>query len=139
KEVSELAADRRATKLQEVVLEFLEPLLQVPTLVQIEHAQFMDEASAALSQALATRLDSSAWIVTVTRRDVTGGFVGASGWSTKFVLGPLSNEAMMEIAESTREASVVPPHVLEMAVERDGGSTVFLVDRFAVAAPGYGA
>src|SRR5438105_15335490 len=43
--VEELADEFRSAKLQEVVLRFLSPALRVPTLVQIEHAHLMDEAS----------------------------------------------------------------------------------------------
>ena len=136
REVSELGANYRTAKLHEVVLEFLAPLLKVPMLVQIEHAHFMDEASAALLQAIADRLQYSAWVITVTRREVTDGFVAAQESSTQLTLGPLNAEAMMELAESTPEASVLPPHVLEMAVQRAGGSPEFLLDLLASAAGG---
>ena len=136
REVNELAASYRTAKLHEVVLEFLAPLLEVPMLVQIEHGHFMDEASAALLQAIADRLESSAWVITVTRREVTDGFVGAQESLTQLTLGPLNAEAMMELAESTPQASMVPPHVLEMAVQRAGGSPEFLLDLLATAAGG---
>jgi class 3 adenylate cyclase/tetratricopeptide (TPR) repeat protein len=136
REVSELAAEYRVPKLHEVMVEFLEPLLAVPTLVQIEHVQFMDEASAALLDAIAHRLGWSAWLVTVTRRDVDGGFAAAPESSTRLNLGSLPAEVMMELAESTSEASMVPPHMLEMVVERAGGSPAFLLDLLATAAGG---
>jgi class 3 adenylate cyclase/tetratricopeptide (TPR) repeat protein len=135
-EVSELAANYRTAKLHEVVLEFLAPLLKVPMLVQIEHAHFMDEASAALLHAIADRLQDSAWVITVTRREVTDGFVGAPESSTQLTLGPLPAETMKELAESTPEASTVPPHLFEMAVQRAGGSPEFLLDLLATAATG---
>jgi class 3 adenylate cyclase/tetratricopeptide (TPR) repeat protein len=138
REVSELAPDHRTTKLHEVVLEFLEPLLAVPTLVQIEHGHFMDEASAALLHSIARQIESSAWVITVTRRDVAGGFVGRQESSTELVLGPLPAQAMRVLAESTPEASSVPPHVIELAVERAGGSPEFLLDLLAAAAEGSG-
>jgi class 3 adenylate cyclase/tetratricopeptide (TPR) repeat protein len=136
REVSELAADYRPAKLHEVVLEFLEPLLAVPTLIQIEHAHFMDAASGALLHAIADRLGSSAWVITVTRREVTDSFVGTPESSTQLPLGPLREEAMMQLAESTREAHVVPPDLLDMAVQRAGGSPEFLLDLLAAAARG---
>lgn len=135
-EVRELAADYLTPKLHEVVLEFLEPLLAIPTLIQIEHGHFMDEASAGLLQALAARLGSSAWTMIATRRDVAGGFEGAPEWSTRITLGPLASEAMMELAESTSEANLVPPDLLETAVQRAGGSPEFLLDLLAAAAGG---
>ena len=137
-EVSGLAVDYREAKLHEVVLEFLKPLLAARTLVQIEHAQFMDKASAALLAAVARQIESSRWVITVTRRDVAVGFGGDSEWSTRLVLGPLPAEAMLALAESTPEASVVPPPVLKLAVERASGSPEFLLDLLAAVARGSG-
>jgi class 3 adenylate cyclase/tetratricopeptide (TPR) repeat protein len=136
REVTDLAANYRAARLHEVVLQFLEPLFAVPTLIQIEHAHLMDEASAALLHAIADRLDSSAWLITVTRRDVTGGFVGVGGSLAQLSLGPLPEEAMTKLAEGVPEANLVPPHMLEMAVQRAGGSPEFLLDLLATAAGG---
>lgn len=137
-QVSDLAPDYRTTKVHEVVLEFLEPFLTIPTLIQIEHAHFMDEASAALLHAIAKQVKSSAWVITITRRDVAGGFVGRQESSTQLVLGALPAQAMLALAESTPEASSVPPHVLELAIERAGGSPEFLLDLLAAAAEGSG-
>jgi class 3 adenylate cyclase/tetratricopeptide (TPR) repeat protein len=135
-EVSELAVDYREAKLHEVLLEFLKPLLAAPTLVQIEHVHFMDEASAALLEAVTRQIESSAWVIAVTRRDVAGGFVGPPESSTQLVLGPLPAEAMHVLAESTPEANLVPPDLLETAVQRAGGSPEFLLDLLAAAAGG---
>jgi hypothetical protein len=118
------------------VTEFLRPLMTVPTLIQIEHAHFMDEASAELLQAISEQLESSSWVITVTRRESTDGFVGSPEWSTQLTLAPLAASAMTELAESTPEASLVPPHVLEAAVERAGGSPEFLLDLLAAAVGG---
>src|SRR5262249_22126920 len=49
---------------------------------------------------------------------------------------PLSAEDVHELALSTPEASQVPPHVVELAVERSGGSPEFLLDLLAAAAAG---
>ena len=138
REVRELAASYRTAKLHEVMIEFLQPLMTIPTLIQIEHTHFMDEASAGFLRAISERLESSAWVVTVTRRESTNGFVAAPESSTQLSLAPLPADAMTELAESTPEASVVPPHVLETAVERAGGSPEFLLDLLAAAAGGSG-
>jgi tetratricopeptide (TPR) repeat protein len=138
REVSDLGLDHRAAKLHEVVLEFLGPWLAAPTLLEIEHAHFMDEASRALLHAIGRQVKASAWVIAVTRREATGGFVGTDGFATQLVLGPLPANAMLALAESTPEASRVPPHVLELAVERAGGSPEFLLDLLAAAAEGSG-
>jgi len=139
REVRELATSYRAAKLHEVVIEFLRPLMTAPTLIQIEHAEFMDEASAALLQAISAPLESSAWVIAVTRREGATGFVGTPASSTQLTLAPLPADAMTELAESAPEASLVPTHVLETAVERAGGSPEFLLDLLAAAAGGSGA
>jgi class 3 adenylate cyclase/tetratricopeptide (TPR) repeat protein len=136
REVGELATDYRAAKLHDVVLEFLESVMAIPTLIQIEQAHFMDDASAALLRAIAGRLESSAWTIIATRRDVTGGFEATTESATRISLGPLPAEAMMGLAESTPEASIVPPDLLETAVQRAGGSPEFLLDLLAAAAGG---
>src|SRR5206468_7412558 len=79
------------------------------------------------------------WVVVVTRRDVSDGFVAAPQSATQLALGPLGAAAMQEIAEATPQAHVVPPNVLEMAVERASGSPEFLLDLLAAAVRGSGA
>jgi class 3 adenylate cyclase/tetratricopeptide (TPR) repeat protein len=136
REVEELSADFRTAKLHEVVLRFLGAALGRPTLVQVEHAHVMDEASASLLQSLAGALESSMWSLLVTRHDVEDGFVAAEGSARRLELPPLSRDATLAIAESTSEALVLPPHVVELAVERAEGNPEFLLDLLAAAAGG---
>jgi class 3 adenylate cyclase/tetratricopeptide (TPR) repeat protein len=135
-EVDQLAPEARAAKLREVVLRFLSRALVVPTIVEVDHAHLMDAASAALFDALTAELDSSSWLVLVTRRDDTGGLSLADYPHARIQLGPLSHEQAQALALSSPEASQVPPHVLELAVERSGGSPEFLLDLLAAAAAG---
>ncbi|HEY5316638.1 MAG TPA: adenylate/guanylate cyclase domain-containing protein, partial [Solirubrobacteraceae bacterium] len=129
-EVDELAADARVAKLHEVVLRFLGGELVVPTIFQFEHAHHMDAASAALLDALAQGLGSSAWVVLITRRDATGTFA-SDAELLRIELHPLSREETRLLAESAPEAAELPPHVLELAIERADGSPEFLLDLLA--------
>ena len=123
--------------LHEAVLAFLGPALVVPTLVQIEHAHLMDAASGALLAALCDALHSTSWLVLVTRRESAEGFVAPDdGAVTRLELGPLSREDSVRLAESTPAAHVVPPHMLELAVDRSGGSPEFLLDLLVAAQSG---
>jgi class 3 adenylate cyclase/tetratricopeptide (TPR) repeat protein len=135
-EVEQLAEASRAAKLHEVVLRALGRALVVPTIVEVEQTHLMDAASAALFQALALELESSAWVVLVTRRDVEGGLVLTDGPHERIELGPLSREDMAALATSTLDAAHLPPHVVELAVERSGGSPQFLLDLLAAAVAG---
>jgi hypothetical protein len=96
----------------------------------------MDAASAALFEAFTRELESSAWVVLVTRRDVVGGMVLRGYEHPRIELGPLTREEVQSLAESTPEAAQVPPHVMGLAVERSGGSPEFLLDLLAAAAAG---
>ena len=135
-EVEQLAPEARAGKLREVVLRFLRRTLVVPTIVEVEHTHLMDAASAALFEALAGELESSAWIVLATRRDEPGGLSLEGYPHPRIELGPLPREDVHALALATPEASEVPPHVLELAVDRSGGSPEFLLDLLAAAAAG---
>ncbi|MEA2197697.1 MAG: hypothetical protein QOJ25_1748 [Solirubrobacteraceae bacterium] len=136
REVDELSLEVRADKLHEVVLRFLGPALEAPTLVQVEHAHVMDEASASLLQTLSGALESSPWVVIVTRQALDDGFVAAGDSVRRLELAPLTREASLAIAESTPEALVLPPHVVELAVERSDGNPEFLLDLLSAAAGG---
>lgn len=134
-EVEQLADASQAAKLHEVVLRFLRPALVVPTMMEIEQAHLMDAASVALFEALARELPSSAWVVLVSRRDTSGGMtLGSEG--NRIELGPLSREAIRALAFATPEAAQLPPHVVELAAGRSGGSPEFLLDLLAAAAEG---
>ena len=135
-EVEQLAEASRAAKLHEVVLRALGRALVVPTIVEVEQAHLMDAASAALFQALALELESSAWVVLVTRRDVPGGLVLTDRPHERIELGPLSPEDARALSASTVDAAHLPPHVVELAVERSGGSPQFLLDLLAAASAG---
>ena len=136
-EVDQLAAEARAAKLHEVVIRFLRQELVVPTLIEIEHAHVMDAASASMLEALAKELDSSAWLVLVTRRDPGGPFAD-SEVVQRIELGPLSAEDSRRLAEQAPDAAQLPPHVVDAVVERAGGSPEFLLDLLAAAAAGGG-
>ena len=135
-EVEQLAPEARASKLREVVLRFLERALVVPTIVEVENAHLMDAASAALFEALADELSSTSWIVLVARQDAPGGLSLADHPHSRIELAPLSPGDALVLARATPEAARVPPHVVELAAERSGGSPEFLLDLLAAAAGG---
>jgi class 3 adenylate cyclase/tetratricopeptide (TPR) repeat protein len=138
REVEELVPEARAKKLQEAVLALLAPALKTPTLVQIEHAHLMDEASAALLSAVTKALPSSSWLVIATRRDVQGPSVPSHDRAMRLELGALSREDALALAEATPEAELLPRDVINEAVDRSGGSPEFLLDLLAAAASGSG-
>ena len=133
REVEELAADAREAKLHDVLTRFLADAFAVPTLLQVEHTELMDEASAALLEALAEHLPRSSWLIIATRHTP-----GESAHSTRIELGPLPDGAALALAEASPYADVLPPHTIALAVERAAGNPEFLVDLLAAAAGGSG-
>jgi class 3 adenylate cyclase/tetratricopeptide (TPR) repeat protein len=135
-EVQQLAAQSKPAKLRQVVIRFLGRALVVPTLIEIEHVHLMDAASAALLEALARDLESSAWVIVVTRRDVVGGLKLDGTDHLRIELGALSREDTLALAQATSDSAQLPPHVVTLAAERSGGSPEFLLDLLAAAAGG---
>jgi class 3 adenylate cyclase/tetratricopeptide (TPR) repeat protein len=133
REVEELSPRFRPPKLHEVVLSSLASALAVPSLVLIEHAHLMDEASAALLQALEGVLQTSSWVVIVTRRDVAEGFRADPSAAARVQLEPLTREATLTLAEAAPQAHTLPPHILEFAAERSAGSPEFLLELLSAA------
>ena len=136
REVEELSPEFRTDKLHEIVVRFLGPLLELPTLVEVEHAHAMDEASASLLQTLSGALESSPWVVMVTRHHLEEGFVAVEDSARHIELAPLTREATLALAEATPEALVLPPHMVALAVERSEGNPEFLLDLLSAAAGG---
>ena len=136
REVEQLSSGARAAKLHEVVLRLLRRALVIPTIVEVDQAHLMDGASVELFDALAAELESTAWVVLVARRDEPGGLELEGHPHTRIELGPMSPDDTRTLALSTAEATQVPPHVVELAVERSGGSPQFLLDLLAAAAAG---
>ena len=72
-----------------------------------------------------------------TRQDAPGGLSLPDDYPhPRIELSPLSREDALALALASPEASEVPPHVLELAVDRSGGSPEFLQDLLAAAAAG---
>ena len=144
--VDALAAEFRQARTHEVVLRFLAGQLAVPTLVEIEQAHLMDEASAALLGALCDVLGESSWLVLVTTRatgssgfvaPVAGGVPGAASGGpavSRLPVDPLADAEALRLAEVATEARPVPPYVVSLAVDRAGGNPQFLLDLLALGA-----
>jgi tetratricopeptide (TPR) repeat protein len=134
-EVDALAPEFRRARTHDAVLRFLAPQLSVPTLVEIEQAHLMDEASAALLEALAESLAGSSWLVLVTSRGTGSGLTTSSLADVeRLAPGPLADGDALVLAQAATEAHPVPPYVVGLAVERAGGNPQFLLDLLALGA-----
>lgn len=136
-EVAELAPAFRAARLHEVVLAFLRARLSEPTLLEVEDAHHMDVASADLFAALVDALGGMRWLVVCARRDGVGGFTARPGPAVLRIDVPeLPPGDAMALAAAVTDAAPVPPHVLQLAVDRSGGNPQFLRDLLRAVAIG---
>ncbi|HUR73162.1 MAG TPA: AAA family ATPase, partial [Sporichthya sp.] len=129
-QVLALAPEYRAGRLHEVVLRFLKTELARPTVLTVENAHHLDEASRALVDALIARLDETPWLVLTVGRDLP------DGGSERIQLAPLDPPMARELAEVATEEHPLPPHVLAEAVTRSGGNPQFLLDLLDAAGGG---
>jgi class 3 adenylate cyclase/tetratricopeptide (TPR) repeat protein len=126
-EVEDLDGEFRRPKLEEVTIDYLSRVVSQPTLVVIEDAHWMDEASADLLQAVAGRIAELPWLICVSRRDEETGFVLAEApRCLSFPLAPLTSDALGElIAAASEEAPFLPHEVGELS-DRSGGNPLFV-------------
>ena len=74
---TELHEQFRKSRLEDVVIEFLTVVMPTSTVLVVEDAHLMDDASAALMHRLCEGLEGRPWLLLVIRRDQTAGFVPA--------------------------------------------------------------
>ena len=137
-EVEALAPEFRRRRLHEVVIVFLRAMTRGPTLVTIDGGQHVDEASADLLGAVAREIETVPWLVVVMRREVeAGGFLAPQAIGVvQLTPGPLASAELRALADAATDAEPLPPHVLDLAVERSAGNPQFLRDLLRAAAAG---
>jgi len=127
-EVDALAQEFRRGKLEWAVARLLRHTYEGrPVLVTIEDAHWMDDASCALLATLIGGIAAGPWLVAITRRDETTGFVLPEGDGYVTLrpepLGEVARKALLEVAS---EDAPLRPHELDVVAERSGGNPLFL-------------
>ena len=135
-ESRDLEEEFRRPRLASAVIELLAKLLPDAGLFVIEDAHNMDEASADLFGHLAAAVGATSWLWCMTRRDLASGFVAPEGSSTRIELGPLAEEAALELARAATEDAPLSERELSLLVARSGGNALFLRELIAVARSG---
>ena len=136
-EVDALAESNRRAKLHEVMASLLPRLLDGRTLVEIEDAHHMDEASADLLTHLAERMQDRPWLIAVSRRASSEGFRAPDGPRTvRLEIEPLATPATIVLAQAATVDAPLLPHDLHVVVERSGGNPQFLFDLISATATG---
>ncbi len=135
-ESRDLEEEFRRPRLASIVIELLAKLLPTCGLFTIEDAHNMDEASADLFGHLAAAVGATSWLWCMTRSNVESGFVAPEESSTRIELGPLTEEAALELARAATEDAPLSERELALLVARSGGNPLFLRELIAAARSG---
>lgn len=128
-EVEMLAEKNRRSRLHESIGRFLAVMLPERTLVEIENAQHMDEASAELLSYLAGEIAARPWLFAVARRPSGTGFIAPDAPAVaRIELKGLAPQDALRMAELASQGAPLPAHVLEVLAKRSGGNPQFLRD-----------
>ena len=138
-EVEMLAEKNRRARLHESVGRFLAALTPERTLIEIENAHHMDEASGELLSYLSGEVAARPWLFAVARRASAGGFTAPeAAAAVRIELKPLAAQHALRLAQRATEQSPLFAHILEVVAQRSGGNPQFLRDllRIAIASGG---
>ena len=131
-EVAALAQEFRKPRLEESIAALLSAILVEPTLLWIDDAQWLDDASRELFSAL-TAMSDQPWLLCVSGRGIESSEGSGDTTVSTITLQPLSNaEATMFVNRCTDEAPL-PPHVSKAIVDRAAGNPMFLNHLIAAA------
>jgi class 3 adenylate cyclase/tetratricopeptide (TPR) repeat protein len=127
RETEELDEQFRKARLEDVVTELLARVLPDTTVFVVDDAQLMDESSADLLQRMVQDLRDRPWLVVMTRRDGTTGFVPEPGPDVVSLRpAPLAPEAALEFVQVALDDHPLPAQALADLVQRGGGNPMFL-------------
>jgi tetratricopeptide (TPR) repeat protein len=132
-ETAQLQEQFRRPRLAHLVAELLGVMLGGPTLLTIEDAHWMDEASSAILGHLASFVDARPWLICVTRRLQDGGFRADPGQAVELRLTPLDQKDAAQLLQRAAEEAPLPPPEIGVLAERAGGNPLFLQELAAAA------
>ncbi len=129
-EVAALGEEFRRTRLEQSVDLLLERLLPGPTVIAIEDAHWMDQASGDMLIQLSRGVAERPWLVCLTRRDEATGFVPESA-SLSLRPNTLSDDEMHELLVLATEHTPLRSHHMLALSKRSGGNPLFLKELLA--------
>ena len=124
----ELDEQFRKAKLEEVTIEALRVLLPTPSVVILENAHLIDDASVDLLRRLEDETENRPWVILITRRAQASGYApDASGPSyLRIELAAIDTPASIELLMSATRAAPLTRQALQLIAERAGGNPLFL-------------
>jgi class 3 adenylate cyclase/tetratricopeptide (TPR) repeat protein len=135
-EVDALDAERSRHRLQSTVTTFLERMLMMPTLIIVEDAHWLDDASRLLLRYVAASPTPRPWLVLVTTRPSGDSLVDPGGPGERFDLAPLDVESAAQLALAVAAEHALSEEAVEEIAFRAAGNPLFLRELVAAAREG---
>lgn len=123
-EVDALADEFRRERLEDVVCDLLSAALDGPTVIVVDDAHLIDDASTSLLHRIATLTASRPWLLLVTRRDTGTGFEPTVGEELR--PAPLGETSARELLVNELADTPLTPSDITSLVARAGGNPLFL-------------
>lgn len=114
----------RMDRLADAMVRLLDRVFDDPVVVNVEDAQWMDEASVHLLSRFADTVDERPWAIVISRRGDEGGFTAPSGDVIR--LGELTQEESEQLVIEATRAAPLRPHEMKAIVARAEGNPLFL-------------
>jgi class 3 adenylate cyclase/tetratricopeptide (TPR) repeat protein len=135
-EVDALDAEESHERLQATLTTFLERMLMMPTLIVVEDAHWLDDASRLLLRHLAASPMPRAWLVLVTTRPSAETMVGPDGPGLRLELAPLDAESAGQLVIAVAAEHALSEDAVQAVALRAGGNPLFLRELVAATRAG---
>jgi tetratricopeptide (TPR) repeat protein len=135
-EVDALDAEQSRHRLQSAVTAFLERMLMMPTLIVVEDAHWLDDASRLLLRYAAASVTPRPWFLLVTTRPSGDSLVEPGGPGERFDLAPLDVESAVQLALAVAAEHALSEEAVEEIAFRAAGNPLFLRELVAAARAG---
>lgn len=127
REVADLDEQFRQVRLEEATVELLGKLLPGPAVLALEDVHWIDEASSSLLARLVEACGSRPWLLCVTRRDETTGYLAPDLPSVRSLRPqPLDTDEAEALLVAAMEESPLRPDEVTALASRSGGNPLFL-------------
>jgi class 3 adenylate cyclase/tetratricopeptide (TPR) repeat protein len=136
-ESDEIRASFRRERLFETVEQFLHRVLMMPTLLVVEDAHWMDDASRELLRHLVASAEPRPWLLTITRRPDSDPFLNGGGSGHRLLeLSALPSADASRLALAAAGELALSQELLGEVAERSGGNPLFVRELVAASRGG---
>ena len=135
-EVDALDAEQSRHRLQSAVTTFLERMLMMPTLIVVEDAHWLDDASRLLLRNVAASQTPRPWFLLVTTRPSADSLVERGGPGQRLELAPLDVDSAMQLALAVAAEHALSEEAVEDIAFRAAGNPLFLRELVVAARTG---